>query len=333
MTLYAFDETDPVLQTWMKTFPDTVQPASKISPSLRSHFRYPEDQFKVQRELLTRYHVDNPLEFYGGASFWGVPSDPTVQGGGAGGAPQPPYYVLAGQPGGEGAATPSFQLTSALVFQRRQILSAYVSASSDPDTYGKITVLQLPPDTQTLGPQQVQTQLVGSPRVSSDLGLLSRGGQSTVNYGNLLTLPVAGGLLFVEPVYIERANQESSYPQLARVLVFYNDQVGFSPNLSDALDQVFGPGAGAGATPIPGSGSPAPPGGAPGAAPSAELAAAAAELQSAVGLLRTAQQSGDLGSFGQALEGLDAAVKKYQAANGQAAPPAPTSAPVPGPGG
>ena len=39
---------------------------------------------------------------------------------------------------------------------------------------------------------------------------------------HLLTLPVAGGLLYVEPVYIERANQESSYPQLARVLVFYH---------------------------------------------------------------------------------------------------------------
>ena len=138
------------------------------------------------------------------------------------------------------------------MFRNRQILSAYVSASSDPDTYGKITVLQLPPDTQTLGPQQVQTQLVGSPEVSAELGLLSRGGQSTVNYGNLLTLPVAGGLLFVEPVYIERANQESSYPQLARVLVFYNDQVGFGPSLSEALDEVFGPGAGAGATPTPG---------------------------------------------------------------------------------
>ena len=329
VTLYAFDESDPVLQTWMKTFPGSVQPASQISTSLRSHFRYPEDQFKVQRELLTRYHVDNPLEFYGNASFWGVPSDPTVQGGGAGGAPQPPYYVLAGQPGGEGAATPSFQLTSALVFRNRQILSAYVSASSDPDSYGKITVLQLPPDTQTLGPQQVQTQLVGSPQVSADLGLLSRGGQSTVNYGNLLTLPVAGGLLFVEPVYIERANQESSYPQLARVLVFYNDQVGYSPNLSDALDQVFGKGAGAGATPIPGSGGSAPPGGTPGASP--ELSAATAALQSALGQVRTAQQSGDLGALGQALSALDTAVKNFQAANGQAATPAP--APVPGPGG
>ncbi len=273
--------------------------------------------------------MDNPLEFYGNASFWGVPSDPTVQGGGTGGAPQPPYYVLAGQPGAEGASTPSFQLTSALVFRNRQILSAYVSASSDPDTYGKITVLQLPPDTQTLGPQQVQTQLVGSPRVSADLGLLSRGGQSTVNYGNLLTLPVAGGLLFVEPVYIERANQESSYPQLARVLVFYNDQVGYSASLSDALDQVFGPGAGAGATPIPGAG-PAPPGGALPGGTSPELTAATAELQSALGQVRSAQQSGDLGSLGQALSALDSAVKKLQSANGQQAP---APAPAPGPGG
>jgi uncharacterized protein len=331
VTLYAFDESDPVLQTWMKTFPGSVQPASEISPSLRSHFRYPEDLFKVQRELLTRYHVDNPLEFYGNASFWGVPSDPTVQGGGAGGAPQPPYYVLAGQPGAEGASTPSFQLTSALVFRNRQILSAYVSASSDPDSYGKITVLQLPPDTQTLGPQQVQTQLVASPEVSAELGLLSRGGQSTVNYGNLLTLPVAGGLLFVEPVYIERANQESSYPQLARVLVFYNDQVGFGPSLSEALDEVFGPGAGAGATPTPGGGgggSP-PAAGSPGGA-SPALAAATAELQAALGQVRSAQQSGDLGSLGQALSALDTAVKNFQTANGQTPAPA---APVPGPGG
>jgi len=254
-----------------------------------------------------------------------------VQGGGSAGAPQPPYYVLAGQPGGEGAATPSFQLTSALVFRNRQILSAYVSASSDPDSYGKITVLQLPPDTQALGPQQVQTQLVGSPQVSADLGLLSRGGQSTVNYGNLLTLPVAGGLLYVEPVYIERANQESSYPQLARVLVFYNDRVGYSPSLSNALDQVFGAGAGAGATPIPGAGGAAPPAGAPittGAPASPELAAAAADLQSALGQVRSAQQSGDLGSLGQALEALDSAVQKFQSANGQGAAPAPV-----GPGG
>ena len=100
VTLYAFDEKDPVLQTWMKTFPDTVRPAAEISPNLRSHFRYPEDQFKVQRELLTRYHVDTPGDFFNNVSFWNVPSDPSPQGTGSGSAlPQPPYYILAGAAG------------------------------------------------------------------------------------------------------------------------------------------------------------------------------------------------------------------------------------------
>jgi hypothetical protein len=299
----------------------------------------------VQRELLTRYHVDNPLEFYGNVSFWDVPSDPTVPGGGgAGGAPQPPYYILAGEPGAGGQQnnTPTFQLTSALVFRNRDILSAYVTASSDPANYGKITVLQLPPDTQTLGPQQVQTQFVGSPEVSQDLGLLSRGGQSTVEYGNLLTLPVAGGLLFVEPVYIERANQQSSYPQLARVLVSYNGRVGYDANLSVALDQVFGAGAGAAVAPPAGGAPPAAQQGAtPGmpAAPAAnpQVAAAAASIQSAINQLRAANQSGDFAAQGQALQALDSAVQQFQQAQakaGSAAPSAPPAAPPPpGPGG
>jgi uncharacterized protein len=325
VSLYEFDQTDPVLKTWMKAFPGTVKPKGDISPSLLAHFRYPEDQFKVQRELLTRYHVDNPNEFYGGVSFWDVPSDPTVQAGTGADAAQPPYYVLAGEPGAQGASTASFQLTSALVFNNRQIMAAYVSASSDPETYGQITVLQLPSDTQTRGPQQVQTAFVGSPTVSQDIGLLSRSGQSQVQYGNLLTLPVAGGLLFVEPIYIERTGQESSYPQLARVLVSYGDKIGYDASLSTALDQVFGPGAGAGATPTPGA-PPTPTTPGTGGSASPAVAAAAAAIQNALAQLRTAQQSGDFAAQGTALKALDDAVKQFQSANtAAAATPAPAT--------
>ena len=333
VTLYAFDDKDPVLQTWMKTFPGTVKPASDISDQLREHFRYPEDQFKVQRELLTRYHVDNPGEFFSTVSFWDVPSDPTVQGNtGASQDAQPPYYMLTGLPGQSGS---SFQLTSALVSLRRQFMASYMSASSEPDTYGKITVLQLPADTQTLGPQQVQAQFLGSPNVSSELNLL-RQNQTTIDYGNLLTLPVAGGLLYVEPVYIERAGQDSSYPQLARVLVSFGGRVGYDANLATALDQVFGAGAGAGAaatTPTQGTTPQAPSAGSPtpntGASP--ELASAANEISSALAQLRSAQQSGDFTAQGEALAALDAAVKKFQAA--QSAAPAPSATPAPSPGG
>jgi len=318
VTLYAFDDSDPVLKTWMKAFPGSVQPSTAISPSLRSHLRYPEDQFKVQRELLTRYHVGNPGEFYGGVSFWDVPTDPTVQSGAAGAA-QPPYYVLAGAPGAADAGQPTFQLTSALVFKNRDILSSYVSASSDPASYGKITVLQLPSDTQTLGPQQVQSQFISSPTVSSNISLLSRG-QTAVDYGNLLTLPVAGGLLYVEPIYIERTGQASSYPQLAKVLVYYGNRIGYAPTLEQALDQVFGAGAGngtAGAGQAPAAQPNTPPAaGGPSASP--QVQAAATAIQTAIGQLKAAQASGDFAAQGQALAALDAAVKQFQAAQSAA---------------
>ncbi|RTL67952.1 MAG: UPF0182 family protein [Pseudonocardiaceae bacterium] len=320
VTLYSFDDNDPVLKTWEKVFPGTVQPSSAISPELREHFRYPEDQFKVQRQLLTRYHVTNPGEFFSTVSFWDVPSDPTVQGNtGSGQEPQPPYYLLAGLPNQEGA---SFQLTSALVSLQRQFLAAYMTADSDPENYGKITILQLPADTQTLGPQQVQAQFLGSPTVSQELNLL-RQNQTTIDYGNLLTLPVAGGLLYVEPVYIERAGQDSSYPQLARVLVSYGGRVGYDANLATALDQVFGAGAGGGVaqggggTPPPtdtGTSPPPNPGAGGGSNPAAT--AAAAEISQALNQLKAAQQSGDFAAQGQALAALDAAVKKFQAAQG-----------------
>ena len=326
VTLYAFDENDPVLRTWMKVFPGTVKPASDISPSLRAHFRYPEDQFKVQRELLTRYHVKNPAEFFSTVSFWDVPSDPTVASPGQNQQAQPPYYVLAGLPGQQGA---SFQLTSALVSLRRPFLAAYVSASSDPSNYGQITVLSLPAGTQTPGPQQMQNQFVSLPEVSQQINLL-RQNQTTIDYGNLLTLPVAGGLLYVEPIYIERANQESSFPQLARVLVSFGGKIGYDARLDVALSEVFGAGAApAAATPAPGGTTPA-----PGAAPapgSSELQAAVSDINSALNRLRSAQQSGDFAGQGAALSDLDKAVKRFDAAESAAPPSAPGSAPAPAP--
>jgi uncharacterized membrane protein (UPF0182 family) len=326
--LFAFDESDPVLQTWEKAFPGTVEPRSAITPDLQAHLRYPEDQFKVQRELLTRYHVDDPNEFFSTVSFWDVPSDPTVQGGNGGSQDaQPPYYIYAGLPGQEGA---SFQLTSALVSLRRQFLASYVSASSDPDTYGKLTVLQLPnghPGRWVRS--RCRARFVGTPQVSQELGLLARNGQSSVINGNLLTLPVAGGLLYVEPVYIQRANEDSSYPQLARVLVFYGDRLGYDASLSRALDEVFGAGAGAAAGgAAPTTGQPAQPttpttpatpngqGAQTPAAPNAAQATAAQQIRAALNELKAAQQSGDFARQGEALAALDRAVAAFQGAGG-----------------
>src|SRR3954465_12756768 len=130
VTLYAWDEKDPVLKTYEKAFPGVVKPKSAMSDELVSHVRYPEDLFKLQRDILTRYHVSDPGDFYSQNDRWQVPDDPTQD-------PtqdaQPPYYILAQRLGDE---TASFQLTSALNAFRRANLSAFISASSDVQNYG-----------------------------------------------------------------------------------------------------------------------------------------------------------------------------------------------------
>ena len=96
VTLYEWDGNDPVLKAWRGAFPDAVQPYDEISPELMQHLRYPEDLFKVQREILSKYHVQDPAAFYGGQDFWKVPEDPTNR---AARAAQPPYYLTLAMPG------------------------------------------------------------------------------------------------------------------------------------------------------------------------------------------------------------------------------------------
>ena len=239
VTLYEWDKADPVLKVWEKSFPGSVKPYSAISPTLMAHLRYPEDLFKIQRDILSRYHVTTANAFYGGQGFWAVPPDPTVDGNNP--PPQPPYYVQVQMPG---QTAPIFSLTTTLTPRQRNQAAAFIAVSSDPGKdYGTIRVMEFKPESNTPGPQQVQNNFDANSEVSQQLGLLRTKG-STVSYGNLLTLPLTnvggadktdGGLLYVEPVYVQRSTGSASYPLLQKVLVAYGENIGFQDTLDAAL--------------------------------------------------------------------------------------------------
>ncbi|MCP2253700.1 hypothetical protein LY13_002454 [Prauserella aidingensis] len=336
--LYQMDKQDPVLKAWMKTFPGVVKPKSQISDELEQHFRYPEDIFKLQRELITQYHVENAQEFYATQTFWNVPQDPTTDGGldpNSDAAKLPAYYTYSQSPWQD---EPHFQLTSALTQLRRQYLAAWMSVSSDPGSYGDIRVLRLPTsgERQIEGPVQVQNAFQSHPEFTQDRTLL--GNQSVdLIYGNLLTLPVADGFLYVEPIYVQQRNSQS-YPQLARVIVSFGGRIGFDSTLKGALDQVFGEGSGDAAT-GPESGDAAGQDGSgnngdnqqgdnqqgdnqqggnqdggnnnDGGGNSGEMNQVVQDIQAALEKLRTAQEEGDFQAQGEALSELDAATRRY----------------------
>ncbi|WP_202510089.1 UPF0182 family protein [Streptomyces sp. SID5643] len=230
--LFQWDTKDPVLKTWMKAFPNTVEPKSDISKSLMDHLRYPQDLFKVQRELLTRYHVKDATTFLSGSEVWQVPDDPTNRSGSA----VPPYYLSMKMPDQKAQA---FSLTTTFTPNGRDNLSAFMAVDAEAGTgdYGKIRILKLPTNTTVNGPKQVQSQFNSQEDIAESIRLL-RGGDSEVEYGNLLTVPLDGGLLYVEPVYVRGGGLK--YPLLRKVLVTYGGQTAFENTLDEALNKVFG---------------------------------------------------------------------------------------------
>jgi uncharacterized membrane protein (UPF0182 family) len=297
VTLYAWDEKDPLLQTWMKAFPGVVKARSQMSEGLVSHVRYPEDIFRVQRDVLSLYHVKNSNAFYGGQDFWRVPRDPSTLGANAGA--QPPYYYTLKLPGEEKAA---FSLTTPFVPRGgRENLSAFAVVNSDPgENYGKFTVLQLQRSTNIAGPSQVASNFEANPNVALSLSLLRQGGSDVV-LGNLLTVPAGGGLLYVQPVYVRATANAAAYPLLQKVLVSFGEKIGFDDTLRGALDQVFGGDSGSTSTgtetPTQGSGT------------NGALAQALASAQRALADAQAALAKGDFAAYGQAQDRLKAAIE------------------------
>ncbi|ADG98591.1 protein of unknown function UPF0182 [Segniliparus rotundus DSM 44985] len=237
VTLYQQDDKDPVLKAWMGVFPGLVKAKSQIPPQLAAHFRYPEDLFKVQRELLTRYHVDNPTVFFDQTAVWAVPLEPAGIGQSVGQANQPPYYMVASDPDPAHQGRASFQLTTVMTPQNQQYLAAHIAVASDPDDYGKIYIKQLPPSPQIPGPNNVANET--RPTVSNDIG--PRVNVVDPLYGNLLTVPVGdGGLLYLEPIYFQVKSRDAAFPLLYKVVVYFNGKIGFQSKVADALQDALG---------------------------------------------------------------------------------------------
>ncbi|GAA2722500.1 UPF0182 family protein [Actinocorallia aurantiaca] len=330
VTLYAWDEKDPVLKTWSKAFPGTVKPKADLKTAMEgaiySHIRYPEDIFKVQRGVLSKYHVTDAAGFYSGQDYWEVPVDPTEKD-----ITEPPYYLTIQMPSKDGKSqpeAPNFALTSTYVARNGNNLTGYLSANSNPESpdFGQLRLLQVPREVPIWGPTQMQNAFKGNEQAAPILNR-PQGSTTQVVYGNLLTLPFADGFMYVQPVY-QQAASGAQYPVLGWVLVSFGDQIGFATTFEDALKQILKPG-----TDVPeqdaDSGSPDT-GQQPPTTASPSIQQAINDVKQAFSEAQTALKSGDLNKYAAAQDKLEAAINKLVELQEKAGQ---QPAPTPSPGG
>jgi uncharacterized membrane protein (UPF0182 family) len=243
-----------------------------------------------------------------------------------------------------GQDAPAFSLYSTFIPQgtsesSRSVLKGYLAVDADAGStkgkissgYGKLRLLQLPSSDTIPGPGQMQNAFDSDPTVSQDLNLLRQGKSEVIN-GNLLTLPVGGGLLYVQPVYV-RSSGETSYPLLQKVLVAFGDKIEFEDTLDQALDALFGGDSGASAgdnnVPSTGTGTTQPGGGkqtgggsttgTPSTGNNAALQQALQRANQALSDSQAALKSGDFAAYGEAQKRLQQAIADALAAEGQPA--------------
>jgi uncharacterized protein len=323
-TLYAFDETDPLLRAWGKAFPGLFAPRSAMSADLQGHLRYPEDLFSIQTDRYASYHIGAARDFYSKQDFWALPEDRSGQltrgeGSLVVAGPKPrmrPYYLLTRLPGEQDE---QFVLVMPFTPNNKQNMVAYMAARSDPASYGRITLFSLPRARTVFGPTQVHAQILADPDVAKELTLFNQQG-STVILGNLLTVPIKDALLYVQPIFVQAS--QGAIPELRRVPVFFNNQLGYTANLTDSINQVLSR-----TTNAPPASGPQPPTG-----PQTASTALARILQQQAEQYRRAQQAldrHDLGAYQHAIDRLGQLIEQAQRLTGAPPPPPTTQAASP----
>jgi len=309
---------DPIVQTYAKMFPGIFKPVSRMPKDLQEHIRYPEDMFRVQSAVYTRYHYDakRPQDFYGNSDLWEIPQAASLTGSASGEQPEymEPYYVIMRLPNGK---SEEFILMTPYVHSgARKNMVAWMCAKCDQADYGRLVLYQLPAKNVN-GPQQVATFASQDPVISSQLTLWNKEG-STVQTGNLLVVPVESSFLYVMPVYLSSSTAGTEIPEIKRVIVALGDRVAMAPTLNDALSALIGQtittpsrsGAAAGAAKL--GGKPAP-GAKPMVATGGDVAALVGQANQQYSSAQAALKAGDWAEYGNQMKALDKTLKALQA--------------------
>jgi uncharacterized membrane protein (UPF0182 family) len=362
MTFYQMDQHDPLVNAYAKAFPHLFTPASKMSPELRAHLRYPEDIFTVQSAAFGRYHITNANQFYAAGDAWDLSQDPgsgspsaalqttattNAQGfqvGPSRAKRMAPIYQLTRLPG---QSQESFNLLEPFVpvstNDTQQNLTGFMVANSDPDHYGQLQAYVTPRGQQIDGPALIDARIAAVTQISQQISLLNQQG-SNVLLGNVLMIPIDQSLLYIRPLYVQ--SSRNPLPEFKKIIVVYGNQAAMEDSLSQALTDLFG-------APVPGLPATSASGAAvgpttpitpssPGSGVSATVSQLLAQAQAAYAQAQNDLKAGDLGKYqtdinqagdllNQASQAASASAAPSTSTPSTTAPPATTAPPTTAP--
>jgi uncharacterized membrane protein (UPF0182 family) len=230
---YISDPEDPIIRTYQRIFDGVLLPMKDMPADIRAHIRYPEDLFRIQTDLYTTYHMDDPDIFYHREDQWQTPSlarsesagDPFVR------------HIVMRLPG---ESQEEYIIMRPFTPRQKDNLAAWMIARNDGDNYGELVVYRFPRQSLVFGPSQIVNRINQDTEVSRQLTLWDQRGSEVIR-GNLLVIPIEEALIFVQAIYLRA--EGGQIPELKRVVVAYQNRVVMEETLERGLERLFGGGA------------------------------------------------------------------------------------------
>ena len=226
-TIYTFDGTDPIIQSYSRVFPNLFQPMEAMPASIREHARYPELIFDIQAELYRTFHMRDPTVFYNREDIWDVGRSLAGDTGAA--ERMKPTYIVATLPG---ETEPEFLLMLPFTPRNKDNLNGWMAARCDGDRLGELIFYQLSKQQLVYGPNQIEAQINQEQQIARDLTLWNQQG-SRVLRGEMIAMPVGENFLYVESIYIQA--EAARMPQLRKVVLAMGERLVYEDTFEEAL--------------------------------------------------------------------------------------------------
>jgi uncharacterized membrane protein (UPF0182 family) len=232
---YVFEPDDLIIRTYKKIFPNMFLEAGAMPADLREHVRYPSLLVEAQAQTYELYHMRSAQTFYNREDLWQIArlEEPGQQDA----RPIRPYHAMMFLPGEQ---RERLEFVNIIPFvpagPGRNNMIGWMAARSDGEHYGKALVFSFPKNITINGPAQIKARVNQDPQLSAQMTLWNQQG-SRVLRGQLLAIPIADSLLYVEPFYLQAEN--SPMPELRQVAVATQDRLATGNTFDQALRALF----------------------------------------------------------------------------------------------
>ena len=230
INFYITDKTDPIAMAYYNLYEGLfVNKDTQIPEYISNQFIYPEFLYKIQAELITRYHDVQPDVLYRNDDVWSIATNNISKVSTKTGTEIEPYYTMVQT---VEKSDPELGLVIPYTPYNKQNMLAYMIGTYE-NGQPQLKIYKYPSDSNVLGPMQLNTQLEQDEGIASELESLNTTGTKITKY--LIAVPIDNKILYIEPIYQQYINEADSVPTLKRVIAASGNKVAIGNTLKESL--------------------------------------------------------------------------------------------------